>query len=105
MAHLEPLVSEWHCEDAYMLWIDLVSEFLKGAEHLLLCNNDDLFRVSGKPAACGILEFISSINGGYDDGDVFGCDVSWIFGNRNRLVGICGRDTDEVPQIAVESRM
>ena len=103
VAHLQALVSEWDCEDAYALWIDLVGEVLEGAEHLLFCDDDDLFRVSGEPAACGVFEFVSGINGGYDDGDVFGWDVSGIFGDRNRLVGICGRDTDEIPQIAVES--
>ena len=51
----------------------------------------------------GFTEFVSGIDGGDDDGDVFGGDVGGILGDWDGLVGVGSGETDEEPEVAVES--
>jgi hypothetical protein len=80
MAHLQTLVGEWDGENSYPFGVDLVGEVLERAEHFLLGDNENFLGLANKPAIGGLLELLSSVNGRYDDSDIFRCDVSRIFG-------------------------
>jgi hypothetical protein len=60
---------------------------LERNEHFFFGNDDDFFGFSNKPTVGCFLEFFTGIDGGYDDGNVFRCDVGGVFGERNRTVG------------------
>jgi len=103
VAHLKTLVGEWYRQDAYPLWVDLVGKVLEGAKHLLFGDDEDFLGLADEPTVGGFLELLPCINGGHNDGDIFGGDVCRVFGERDWLVCDRGGDTNQVPQVAIES--
>lgn len=103
VAHLQTLIGERDGENAYTFGIDLVGEVLQRAPHFLLCDDENLFGVADKPAACGIFELVACIDGGHNDCDVFGGEVGRVVWEGNGAIGGGGGDADEVPEIAVET--
>lgn len=71
VCHLQPLVRERNGEDANTLRVNGVGKFLERNEHFLFGDDDDLFRFASKPTVGCFLEFFTSVNGGYDDSDIF----------------------------------
>lgn len=104
VAHLESLISERNGEDAYTFRVDLVGEVLKWTKHFLLGNDEDFFGIADEPAACGIFELFACIDGGYYDGDIFRGNICRVVGKGNGSVGSSRSDTDEVPEVAIETR-
>jgi hypothetical protein len=80
VAHLETLVGKGDGEDTDALWVDSVCEGLELLEHFFLCDDDDLLWLADEPAAGGLLELLSGIYGGNDDGNVLRGDIGWVFG-------------------------
>ena len=80
VGHLEPLVGKGHGQDANTLRVDRVCEFLERAQHLLLGDDENLLGLANEPAVGGLLELLSSIDGGDDDGDI-------LLGNIGRVLG------------------
>ena len=70
VTHLESLVGEGDGEDADPLRVDGVGELLERAEHALLGDDDDLLGLADEPRVGGLLELLSGVDGGHDDGHV-----------------------------------
>jgi hypothetical protein len=87
VSHLETLVGEGNSKNADARRVDTVRELLQGTLHLLLCDNNNLLRFSNEPRKGGLCreldtglrrtsslkltaEFLSSINGGDNDGNI-----------------------------------
>ena len=100
--HLQALVCVGDGDDTDTLRVDGIGEFLEGAKHFLLGDNDDLLRLSNEPAPCGFLELLSGVDSRDDDGDILLGSVSGVFREGDRSVGERGGYSDKVPQISVE---
>lgn len=48
---------------------------------------------------CGFFELLACVDSGDNDGDIFFCDVGWVFGEGYGSVGEGGSYTDEVPEV------
>lgn len=94
VAHLQPFVRKGDGEHADALRVDLVGEVLQGAEHFFFGDDEDFFGLADEPAVGGFFELLAGVDGGDDDGDVFGGDVGWVFGEGDGAVCGCCGETD-----------
>lgn len=80
MGHLQSLVSERDGQNADTFGVDGIGKVLERPEHLLFGDDDDFFGFADEPGVSGFFELFAGVDGGDDDGDIFGGDVGWIVG-------------------------
>lgn len=102
MRHLQSLICERDGHYPDPLGVDGVGKVLQGSEHFLFSDDEDFFGIPNKPAVRCFFELFASINGGDNDGDIFGGDVGRIVWEGNGAVDEEGKETDAVPEISVE---
>ena len=93
VAHLEAFVGKGDGEDADAVGVDGVGEVLEGLEHFFFGDDDDFFGLADEPAVGCFFEFVASVDGGDDDGDILGGDVGGVFGEGNGAVCEEGGET------------
>jgi hypothetical protein len=102
VGHLKAFVGKGNGQDANTAGVDRVGELLEGTQHALFRNNQNLLRLADKPRVGRLLELLASINGGDNDGDIFGRNVGGVLGDRNGTVGERCGDTNNVPEIPIK---
>lgn len=102
--HLQTLIGIGNGDDSNALRVDRICKFLEGAKHFLLRDDDDLLRLSNKPAPGSFLKLFASIDSGDDDRNVLFSNVGGVLRQRDRTICQgCGYP-NEIPQVSIKPK-